>query len=93
MRLAEEHVEANLAATVAHTTAFVSPQARFTGSIAELLFQTIEPLLFGWLHGEWALGRRPDLQNVPIKLRHANMGLHGIVLRAGEGERIFEDKI
>ena len=42
---------------------------------------------------KWALGRRPDLQNLPVELRHANMGLHGIVLRAREGERIFKDKI
>src|SRR4030095_9401313 len=42
---------------------------------------------------KWALGRRPDLQNLPIELRHANMGLHRIVLRAGKGECIFEDKI
>ena len=44
-------------------------------------------------HGEWTLGRRPDLQDFSVELRHANMGLHGVVLGAGERERIFEDKI
>src|SRR5262245_30860167 len=44
-------------------------------------------------HREWTLGRRPDLHNLSIELRHANMGLHRKVLRAGERKRIFKDKI
>ena len=41
--------------------------------------------------GKWALGCRPDLQNLAVELRHANMGFHGIVLRAREGKGIFKD--